>query len=91
MTASPFLAVALIQSDPSWNWKLREDASGLFRWYLDGVWETNLRGVDHLLAESALRRFVDHCIRGELKIEYLPQLRGAAPEAGRARFRTVPA
>lgn len=91
MTASPFLAVALIQSDPSWNWKLREDTSGLFRWYLDGVWETNLRGVDHALAESALRRFVEHCIRGELKIEYLPQLPGAAQESARASFRMMSA
>jgi hypothetical protein len=40
----PTIAIALVEGS-NWNWELKVDDHGLFRWYLDGSVETNLRAV----------------------------------------------
>lgn len=68
------IAVASIE-DSIWSWELKVDhRCGLFRWYLDGTVETNLRGCTLQQAESAVRRFVDNTLRGKLKITYSADL-----------------
>jgi len=52
----------------SWRWDLRIDSLGLFRWYLDGSIETNLRATTMSQAKSALRGFVERTLCGELTI-----------------------
>jgi hypothetical protein len=65
------IAVASIEGS-IWNWELKvDDRCGLYRWYLDGTVETNLRGYTLEQAESTVRRFADYSLRGELKIRYL--------------------
>jgi hypothetical protein len=75
------IAVALVESS-IWNWELKVDGCGLYRWYLDGVIETNMRGCTPEQAESALRRFVSDSLRGELKIAFLSDRFGAGTERG---------
>ena len=67
------LAVATLQSSITWTWQLRIDDTGLYRWYLDGTNPTHLRGCTRTQAETALRRFVEHSLRGELEIVYEPE------------------
>ena len=67
------LAVASLQSAITWTWQLKLDDHGLYRWYLDGTTPTQLRGATFAQAETALRRFVDHSLRGELQIVYTPE------------------
>ena len=61
------IAVASVEGS-TWTWDLKVDDSGLFRWYLNGTVETNLRGVNKAHAESMLCRFVNSCLLGDLKI-----------------------
>jgi hypothetical protein len=82
------IAVALVESS-TWTWELKVDHRGLFRWYLDGTIETNLRGCTVNQAESALRRFVDNSLRGELKISYPTERIGANSESGNSRFKSA--
>ena len=51
-----------------WRWILRVDAIGLYRWYLNGGVETKIKGTTREAAESALGRFVERTLRGELQI-----------------------
>jgi hypothetical protein len=62
------LAVGSLKESPSWRWELKVDRINLFRWYLDGQIETNLRGGTQAQAEAALRRFVERSLKGELEI-----------------------
>jgi hypothetical protein len=62
------VAKACIAGGYNWKWDLRLDERGLFRWYMDGVVATHLRGCSRELAESALRRFVATSLKGELRI-----------------------
>jgi len=82
------IAVALVEGS-SWNWELRVDAVGLFRWYLNGTIETNLRGTTLELAESAVRRFVDNSLRGELRITHVTPRIGSGSETGNAAFKSA--
>jgi hypothetical protein len=82
------IAVALIENS-NWTWELKVDDCGLFRWYLDGTVETNLRGCTLTLAEAVLRRFVDHSLRGELKITYPPERLGPGSETGHSAFKSA--
>jgi hypothetical protein len=82
-------AIAVARVDFSTrNWILKVDHIGLFRWYLDGAVETNLRGCTVVQAESALRRFVDDSLRVELKITYLVERIGSGSESGRVAFQS---
>jgi hypothetical protein len=65
---SPYIATASVDGPSSWTWSLKVDEYGLYRWYLDGVAETNIRGGTRSNAEYALRRFVEHSLTGKLKI-----------------------
>jgi hypothetical protein len=65
------LAVASLESALTWNWHLKIDEIGLYRWYLNGDIGTNLRGTTQERAESALRRFVERALSGELHITQL--------------------
>ena len=67
------LAVATLKSAITWTWSLRMDEYDFYRWYLDGVTATELRGCTAAQAEAALRRFVEHSLRGELEIVYTPE------------------
>jgi hypothetical protein len=67
-TQSIPLAVALVKSTINWTWHLRIDDNGLYRWYLDGTAETELRGCTRSQAEYALRRFVEQSFRGDVEI-----------------------
>ena len=72
---NPPIASASVEGQSKWQWQLRIDELGLYRWYLDGVAETNIRGGTRDKAEYALRRFVGHSLNGDLKItEPLDQL-----------------
>ena len=62
------LAVASLESAISWTWELKLDEKGLYRWYLDGATPMQLRGCTRAQAETALRRFVDQSLQGELVI-----------------------
>jgi hypothetical protein len=72
MTTSQLLPLALatLNSAITWTWQLKLDENGLYRWYLDGTAPTQLRGCTRTQAEFALRRFVEHSLRGELEIVY---------------------
>jgi len=65
---SPYIATASVEGQSNWTWSLKVDDFGLYRWYLDGVAETNIRGGTRPNAEYALRRFVEHSLNGKLKI-----------------------
>jgi hypothetical protein len=67
-TTQPALAMASVKSVLTWSWILKVDSRGLFRWYLNGNIETHLRGCSAEQAESALRRFVERSLQGELQI-----------------------
>jgi len=67
-TENPPIASASVEGQSKWKWELRVDDLGLYRWYLDGVAETNIRGATRRNAESALLRFVRHSLNGRLKI-----------------------
>ncbi len=82
------IAVAVVESS-TWRWELKVDHRGLFRWYLDGTIETNLLGCTVDLAESALRRFVDNSLRGELKVIYPAERIGVDSESGNSRFKSA--
>lgn len=73
------IAVAFVESS-TWNWELKVDACGLFRWYLNGMIETTLQGCTPDQAEAAVRRFVQGSLRGELKITYTNERIGAGSE-----------
>ncbi len=75
------IAVALVEGS-IWNWELKLDDYGLFRWFLNGTVETNLRGCTLHHAESKLRRFVDDSLRGDLKITYPTERIGPDSEPG---------
>jgi hypothetical protein len=82
VTLGRAVAVASIE-DSMWSWELKVDERcGLFRWYLNGIVETNLRGCTLEQAEAAVRRFVDHSLRGELKIAYAIERIGPDSERG---------
>jgi hypothetical protein len=73
-TSQPLpLAVASLESAISWTWQLKLDENGLYRWYLDGTTPMQLRGCTRAQAETALRRFVDQSLQGELVIIDTPQ------------------
>jgi|SRR5215472_7219751 len=76
------LAIASLQSTISWTWQLKIDEAGLYRWYLDGAMRTQLRGCTRTQAEDALRRFVQHSLRGELEIVDMPERMGQGSERG---------
>jgi hypothetical protein len=80
-TQSIPLAVGLVKSTINWAWHLRIDNNGLYRWYLDGTAETELRGCTRSQAEYALRRFVDQSLRCHLSIlrSDWPPIARAAP------------
>jgi hypothetical protein len=64
------IAFAFVESTSgSWKWHLKVDSRGLYRWYKDGVIETDLRGVTQQQAEKSLYQFVLHSMRGELQIK----------------------
>lgn len=68
-TSQPLpLAVASLKSAISWTWQLKLDENGLYRWYLDGTTPMQLRGCTRTQAETALRRFVEQSLQGELVI-----------------------
>jgi hypothetical protein len=62
------LAIASLKSAISWTWELKLDDTGLYRWYLDGTTPMQLRGCTRSQAETALRRFVEQSLQGELVI-----------------------
>jgi len=62
------LAVASLKSAISWTWELKLDENGLYRWYLDGTTPMQLPGCTRSQAETALRRFVEQSLQGELVI-----------------------
>ena len=68
---SPNIATASVEGQSRWTWSLKLDDFGLYRWYLDGVAETNIRGGTRSNAEYALRRFVERSLNGKLKITEL--------------------
>ena len=70
---NPPIASASVEGRSKWQWQLRIDELGLYRWYLDGVAETNIRGGTRDNAEYALRRFVGHSLNGDLKITESPE------------------
>jgi hypothetical protein len=82
------IAVALVEGS-TWNWELKVDDCGLFRWYLNGNFGTNLRGCTRAQAESALRRFVDGSLRGELKIADPTERIGPDFESGHSAFKSA--
>lgn len=87
-TPQQAIAVALVEGS-TWSWELKIDNCGLFRWYLDGTVETNLRGCTLEQAESTVRRFVDQSLRGELKITYPIERIGADSEGGRSAVKSA--
>ncbi len=88
-TPQPAIALALVE-DSTWSWELKvDDRCGLLRWYLNGIIETNLRGRTLEQAESAVRRFVDHSLRGELKITYPAECIAPGLESGRSAVNSV--
>jgi hypothetical protein len=84
----PIIAIALVENS-TWNWELKVDGCGLFRWYLNGTIATNLRGCTLQQAESAVRRFVNDALRGDLKITYSNQRIGPASESGQSTFKAA--
>ena len=85
------IADAWVESTSSWHWQLKVDCNGLFRWYLNGVIETQLRGCTREHAEMALRRFVEHALQGELQITYLTERISADSELKRADSKSATA
>ena len=81
------VAVALVEGS-TWSWALKVDSQGLFRWYLNGTVETNLRGCTLHHAESLLRRFVDSSLRGELKITYPTERIGPDSAGGHSALKS---
>jgi hypothetical protein len=67
-TETKSIATAFVERDQSWKWHLKIDSLGLYRWYFNGDSPTGLRGTTRQQADRALRRFVEHSIRGELKV-----------------------
>ena len=82
------IAIAWVESS-TWSWELRVDGCGLFRWYLNGTIETNLRGDTREQAESAGRRFVNDSLRGELKITYQTERIGPDSDLAGSAFRSA--
>jgi hypothetical protein len=66
---TPAIISATVEGQSKWKWQLRVDELGLYRWYLDGTVETNIRGGTRAAAEHALRRFVAHSLHGRLTIQ----------------------
>jgi len=62
------LAIASLESAITWTWQLKLDENGLYRWYLDGTTPMQLRGYTREQAETALRRFVEQSLQGDLVI-----------------------
>ena len=84
-TSQPLpLAVASVKSAINWIWQLRIDENGLYRWYLDGTTPMQLRGCTRSQAESALRRFVEQSLRGDLEIVEVPERMATCREGSRA-------
>jgi hypothetical protein len=68
-TSQPLpVAIASLKSAISWTWQLKLDENGLYRWYLDGTTPMQLRGCTRAQAVTALRRFVDQSLQGDLVI-----------------------
>lgn len=83
------LAMASVESASTWSWLLKIDQSGLFRWYLNGDIETNLRGGTREQAEEALRRFAERSLQGELQITEPTQRLGPDSEESRAAAKSA--
>jgi hypothetical protein len=66
--STKFIATASVVGDDGWTWYLKIDSAGLYRWYMADNASTGLRGVTRRQADNALRRFIEHSIRGKLKI-----------------------
>ena len=62
------IAVAGFEGASNWTWHLRIDDPGVYRWYLNGVVKTKFRASSRMLAESALRRYVENTLHRELRI-----------------------
>ena len=62
------LAIASLESAITWTWQLKLDENGHYRWYLDGTTPMQLRGYTREQAETALRRFVEQSLHGDLVI-----------------------
>jgi len=62
------LAIASLESAITWTWQLKLDENGHYRWYLDGTTPMQLRGYTREQAETALRRFVEQSLQGDLVI-----------------------
>ena len=88
-TEETTIATATVGSASTWTWHLKIDHLGLFRWYMDGDIQTNLRGCTREQADTALRRFVEQSLDGELKITNLARRLGADFEDVRAKSRSA--
>jgi hypothetical protein len=62
------IAVAKVKHS-DWEWRLRIDQIGIYRWYLSGRIPTKVKGTTRTAAESALARFVKRTLRDELEIK----------------------
>jgi hypothetical protein len=62
------IAIAKVKHS-DWEWRLRIDQIGVYRWYLSGRIPMNVKGTSRKAAESALARFVDRTLRDELDIK----------------------
>jgi hypothetical protein len=87
-TAPAVIAIASVENS-TWNWELKVDHCGLFRWYLDGTIATNLRGCTLQQAESAVRRFANDALRGDLTITHSQQRIGPASETGPSAYKSA--
>ena len=64
------LDIAIAKAKHSdWEWHLRIDRIGIYRWYLNGRIPMNVKGTSRRAAELALTRFVDRNLRDELEIK----------------------
>jgi hypothetical protein len=84
-TEETILATATVGTASTWMWHLKIDHLGLFRWYMDGNIQTNLRGSTREHADTALRRFVEQSLGGELQITNLAPRFGADSEHARTK------
>jgi hypothetical protein len=83
------MAIASVESASTWSWLLKIDHSGMFRWYLNGDIETNLRGGTREQAEGALRRFAERSLQGELQITDPVQRLGPDSEQSRIAYKSA--
>lgn len=88
-TRDTAIAVASVEGALTWTWELKIDGSGVYRWYLNGDEPTNLGGATQLQAESALRSFVEHSLRDELRITELSPRINPDSEEKQARWKSA--